>query len=272
SVIWRYSYTGKDTEEGTPRLKVYRKTKEQSDSTGVEVVEHPFNDGLILLEDLKTGNVGKITTKHQLVRFLEWSNSGAIVGVNSRFMIDTGENLSLPARQSQDGKIIPWELGGVTLEVKKSATGCDSLTIRNGAILKVNKGGMLAVDSVKPIGSETSAGQIRALALEYALPSGNCGRVDVCSGGALMIRNIRISAPGDPGEGSGDDQVVISLYVEINEYNNGELKLQVPSNAVYVYVEGGTETPFEIEQVRESFNEFGIYIEVNEPTSASSGG
>ncbi|MBR6293524.1 MAG: hypothetical protein IKR54_02930, partial [Lachnospiraceae bacterium] len=116
-VTWKYCYTGKDTEEVTPRLRVYRKTKEQNDSDGVEVVEHPFNDGLISLEDLKTGKVGKITTKHQLVRFLDWSNSDAIDGACIRFETDTDKNLSLPARQSQDGEIIPWELGGVTLEV-----------------------------------------------------------------------------------------------------------------------------------------------------------
>ena len=280
SVIWRYSYTGKDTEEGTPRLKVYRKTKEQNDSDGVEVVEHPFNDGLISLNDLQNGEkIVTITTIHQLVRFLEWSNSGAIVGVNSRFMTDTGENLSLSARQPKDGNTIPWELGGVTLEVNNSTatgldSGWDSLTIRNDAILKVNKGGMLAVESVEPIASNATAGQNKALALEYAQPrgSGNGGRVYVCSGGALMIRGIRISAPGDPAEGSGDDQVVISLTAEEPDQGPGKLILQVPSNAVYTRVGGDTEESLTIEQVRESFNDFAIDIVEKGPTSASSGG
>ena len=274
-VIWKYCYTGKDTEEVTPRLKVYRKTKEQNDSDGVEVVEHPFNDGLISLEDLKTGNVGKITTKHQLVRFLDWSNSDAIDEACIRFETDTDKNLSLPARQSQDGEIIPWELGGVTLEVNKyTANGWDSLTIRTNAILKVNKGGMLAVDSVEPIASNATAGQKRALALEYAQPrgSGNGGRVDVCSGGALMIRDIRISASGDPAEGFGDDQVVISLTAEETDQCPGKLILQVPSNAVYTRVGGDTEESLTIEQVRESFNDFALDIVEKGPTSASSGG
>ncbi len=272
-VIWKYCYTGKNTEEGTTRLKVYRKTKEQNDSDGVEVVEHPFNDGLISLEDLKTGNVGKITTKHQLVRFLDWSNSDAIDGVCIRFETDTDKNLSLPGRQSQDGEIIPWELGGVTLEVNDyTASDWDSLTIRNDAILKVNKGGMLAVESVESIGSEATAGYEKALALEYAQPSGNGGRVDVCSGGALMIRDIRISAPGDPGEGSGDDKVVISLTAEKTNQGLDRLKLQVPSNAVYVRVENGNETSLTIGQVRQSFNDFAIDIVEKGPTSASSGG
>ena len=274
-VIWKYCYTGKDTEEGTPRLKVYRKTKEQNDSDGVEVVEHPFNDGLISLEDLKTGNVGKITTKHQLVRFLDWSNSDAIDGACIGFETDTTKNLSLPARQLKDGNTIPWELGGVTLEVNKyTASGWDSLTIRTNAILKVNKGGMLAVDSVESIGSEATAGTKKALALEYAKPrgSGNGGRVDVCSGGALMIRDIRISAPGDPAEGSGDDQVVISLYAEEVDQGPGKLILQVPSNVVYVRVVGGNETSLTFEQVHDSFKDFAIDIVEKGPTSASLGG
>ncbi|MBR6293938.1 MAG: hypothetical protein IKR54_05015, partial [Lachnospiraceae bacterium] len=203
------------------------------------------------------------------------SNSDAIDEACIRFETDTDKNLSLPARQSQDGEIIPWELGGVTLEVNNyTANGWDSLTIRTNAILKVNKGGMLAVESVEPIASNATAGTKKALALEYAKPrgSGNGGRVEVCSGGALMIRDIRISAPGDPGEGSGDDQVVISLYAEESDHGLGKLKLQVPSNVVYVRVNGENETPLTFEQVHDSFKDFAIDIVEKEPTSASLGG
>ena len=87
-----------------------------------------------------------------------------------------------------------------------------------------------------------------------------------------MIRDIRISASGDPGEGSGDDQVVISLYAEETDQGPGKLILQVPSNAVYTRVVGGNETSITIGQVRQSFNDFAIDIVEKGPTSASSGG
>lgn len=89
--IWEYIYIPEDTTKGTPHWMVYRKTKGAADTTGVEVVNHPFKDNFISLEDLRKGiNIGVIDNRHELVRFLDWSSSVAWLYVNENWNNLTG--------------------------------------------------------------------------------------------------------------------------------------------------------------------------------------
>ena len=91
STIWEYIYIPEDTKEGTPHWMVYRKSKGAADSTAVEVVNHPFKDGFISLNDLRSGtNIGTIDNKHELAQFLDWSSSVAWLYVNENWNDLTG--------------------------------------------------------------------------------------------------------------------------------------------------------------------------------------
>ena len=89
--IWEYIYIPEDTTKGTPHWMVCRKTKGAADTTGVEVVNHPFKDNFISLQDLRGGNnIGVIDNRHELVRFLDWSSSVAWLYVNENWNNLTG--------------------------------------------------------------------------------------------------------------------------------------------------------------------------------------
>ncbi len=203
--IWEYIYIPEDTTKGTPHWMVYRKTKGAADTTGVEVVNHPFKDNFISLEDLRKGiDIGVIDNRHELVRFLDWSSSvawlyaeekletvktsdGGIdldyskLAENSFDGIDTYQNigwhkfttnsemyLTLPAVTSSDGNLIPWELGAVELTVNNYSAGeyC-SMRLRQGASLKVSMGGTLVVESVTADSKNSNYLNQKALVLDY---------------------------------------------------------------------------------------------------------
>ncbi|MCR5521677.1 MAG: hypothetical protein K6F44_07195, partial [Lachnospiraceae bacterium] len=127
---------------------VYKKTNGLPDSDGSEVVNHPFKNNFIKLDDLRAGqNIGDISDTYQLARFLDWSNS--VAGSQNiachNFSTASNKKCVLPSSgKTSDGRVIPWDFGGVTLTVPEynNATG-NALTLKQETNLKVAMGGTL---------------------------------------------------------------------------------------------------------------------------------